>query len=127
MLIRLCSKSLKLGFSNMWTKNFQLFKLGFKEAEDPEVKLPTLTESWRKQGGSRKSSASLATIKPLSVWITTNCGQFLKRWKYQTTLPVSWETCVQVKKQQLELDVEQWTGSKLGEEYDKAVYCHLAF
>ena len=111
----------------MWTKNFQLFKLGFKEAEEPEVKLPTLTESWRKQGGSRKSSASLATTKPLSVWITTNCGQFLKRWKYQTTLPVSWETCVQVKKQQLELDVEQWTGSKLGEEYDKAVYCHLAF
>ena len=43
---------------------------------------------------------------------TTNCGKFLKRWKYQTTLPVSWDTCMQVKKQQLEPDVEQQTGSK---------------
>ena len=43
------------------------------------------------------------------VWITTNCGKFLKRWEYQTTLLVSWETCMQVKKQQLEPDMEQWT------------------
>ena len=48
------------------------------------------------------------------VWITKNCRKFLKRWEYQTTLPASWETCIQVKKQQLELDMEQWTGSKLG-------------
>ena len=41
------------------------------------------------------------------VWITTNCGKFFKRLEYQTTLPASWETCVQVKKQQLELDMEQ--------------------
>ena len=54
------------------------------------------------------------------VWITTNCGKLLKRWEYQTTLPVSWETCMQVKKQQLDLDIEL-TGSKLGKEYDKAV------
>ena len=46
------------------------------------------------------------------VWITRNCGKFLKRWEYQTTLPASWETCMQVKKQQLELDMEQQTGSK---------------
>ena len=52
--------------------------------------------------------------KALTVWITTNCGEFLKRWEYQTIWPVSWETCMQVKKQQLELDMEQWTGSKLG-------------
>ena len=44
-------------------------------------------------------------------------GKFLKRWEYQNTLPASWETCMQVKKQQLKLDMEQWTGSKLGEEY----------
>ena len=50
--------------------------------------------------------------------------KFLRRWKYQTTLPISWETCMQVKKQQLELDMEQWTGSKLGKEFIKAVYCH---
>ena len=59
-------------------------------------------------------------------WITTNCGQFLKKWEYQTTLPASWENCMQVKKQQSEPDMEQWTGSKLGEEYIKALYCHLA-
>ena len=52
-----------------------------------------------------------------------NCGKFLKRWEYQTTLPVSWETCLQVKKQQLELDMEQWTSSKLGKEYNKIVCC----
>ena len=48
----------------------------------------------------------------------TNCGKFLKRWEYQTTLPVSWVTCMWVKKQQLEPDMEQLTGSKLGNEYD---------
>ena len=59
--------------------------------------------------------------------LITNCGKFLKRWEYQTTLPASWETCMQVKKQQLELDMEQWTGSKLGKEYFKAVYCHRVY
>ena len=43
------------------------------------------------------------------------------------TLPVSWETYVKVKKQQLEPDTEQQTGSKLGKEYIKAVYCHPAY
>ena len=66
-------------------------------------------------------------LKPLTVWITKNCGNVLKKWKYQTTLPASWEICMQVKKQQLELDVEQQTGSKLGKEYLKDVYCHLAY
>ena len=50
-----------------------------------------------------------------------------KRCKYQTTLPVSSETCLQVKKQQLEPDMKQQTGSKLGKEYVKAVYCHPAY
>ena len=56
-----------------------------------------------------------------------NSAEFLKRWKYQTALPPSWETCLQVKKQQLEVDVEQHTGSKLESEYIKAVYCHPAY
>ena len=65
----------------------------------------------------RKSTSALLTIlKPWTVWITTNCGKILKRWQYQTTLPAYWEICVQVKKQQLELDMEQQTGSKLGKE-----------
>ena len=73
------------------------------------------------------TSASLTTLKPLTVWITTNCGKFLKKWQYQTALPVSWETCIQVKKRQLELDMQPGTGSKLGKDYIKAVYCHLAY
>ena len=56
-----------------------------------------------------------------------NCGKFWKRWEYQTTWPASWETCMQVKKQQLELDMEQQTGSKLEKKYVKAVYCHPAY
>ena len=58
---------------------------------------------------------------------TTNCGKFLKRWEYQTTWPASWEICMQIKKQQLELDMEQQTGSKSGKEYVKAVYCHPTY
>ena len=65
--------------------------------------------------------------KPVTVWITTNCGKFFKKWEYQTTWPASWEICVQVKKQQLDLHMEQQTGSKLGKEYDKAVYRHPAY
>ena len=66
-------------------------------------------------------------LKPLTVWITTNCEKFSKKWEYQTTLPVSRETCMQVKKQQLEPDMEQQTGSKLRKEYDKAVYDHPVY
>ena len=65
--------------------------------------------------------------KPLLVWITTNCEQFLKRWEYQTTLLASGETYMQVKEQQLEPDMEQQTGSKLGKEYVKTVHCHPAY
>ena len=75
----------------------------------------------------KSTSASLTMLKPLTVWITTNCGKFFKRWEYHTTLPVSWETCMWIKKQELELDMEQMTGSKLGKEYVKAVYCHPAY
>ena len=66
-------------------------------------------------------------VKPLTVWITTNYGKFLKRWAYQTTWPASWEICMQVRKQQYKLDMEQQTASKSGKEYVKAVYCHPAY
>ena len=56
-----------------------------------------------------------------------NFGKFWKRWEYQTTLPASWEICVQVKKQQLEPDMEQQAGSKSGKEWVKVVYCHPAY
>ena len=61
------------------------------------------------------------------MFVITNYGKFLKRWEYQTTLRASWEIPMQVKKQQLELDMEQQTGSKLGKAYVKAVYCHPAY
>ena len=66
-------------------------------------------------------------IECSTLWITTNYGKFLKRWEYQTTWPASWEICLQVRKQQLELDMEQQTGSKSRKEYVKAVYCHPAY
>ena len=66
------------------------------------------------------TSALFTMLKPLTMWSTTNCGKFLKRREYQTT-------CMQVMKQQLQPDMEQRTGSKLGKEYVKAVYCHSAY
>ena len=102
-----------------------MFKL---DLENPEIKLPTSIGSLKKQENSRKTStsASLTMSKPLTVWITTNCGKFFKRWEYQTTWPASWETCMQVRKQQLELDMEQQFGSKQEKENINAVYCHPA-
>jgi len=109
--------------------NFQIFKLDLEKAGEPEIKLPTSTGSLKKQESSRKTptSALLTMQKALTVWITTNCEKLLKRWEYQTTWPASWEICMQVKKQQLELDMEQQTGYKSGKEYVKAVYCHPAY
>ena len=81
---------------------------GFRKAEESEIKLPTFSGSSKKQESSRKTSISafLTMPKPLTVWITINCGKFWKRWEYQTTWPASWETCMQVRKQQLEVDME---------------------
>ena len=113
----------------MWTMNFQIFKLVLEKAEEPEIKLPASAGSSKKQESSRKTSTSalLTTPKPLSVWITINCGKIWKRWDYQITWPASGEICMQVRKQQLELDMEQQTGSKQEKEYIKAVYCHPAY
>ena len=103
----------KPGFSNTWTVNFQMFKLVLEKAEEPEIKLPTSTGSSKKQESSRKTSTSalLTMPKPLTVWITT-LWKSLKEMGIPNHLPASWEICVQVKRQQLELDMEQQTGSK---------------
>ena len=112
-------KIFKLGFNSMWTMNFQMFKLDLEKAEEPEIKLLASVGS---------STFGLLTMsKPLTMWITTNCGKFFKRWEYQSTWPAAWETCRQVKKQQLEPAMEQWIGSKLGKENIKAVYCPSAY
>ena len=93
--------------------------------------LPDVQTSFRKGRGTRDQIANICWIfkkasefqkniyfcfidcaKALTVWITINCGKFWKRWEYQTTWPASWEICMQVGKQQLELGMEQQTGSK---------------
>ena len=102
-----------------------MFKLHLEKAEEPEIKLPTYIGSSKKQESSYV--CFMVYAKALTVWITTNCRKFFKKWEYQTTLPASREICMQVKKQKLELDMEQWTGSKLGKEYVKALYCHPAY
>ena len=95
-----------------------MFKLVLEKAEEPEIKLPTSTGSSKKQEFQKNIYLCFIDyVKPLIMWITTNCRKFLKRWEYQTTCVASWETCMQVKKQQLELNMEQQTGSKLQKEY----------
>ena len=86
---------------------------GFRKGRGTRDQMPTSAESLKKQESSRKTSisASLTMPKPLTVWITINCGKFFKRWECQTSWPASWETSMQVRKHQLELDMEQ-TGSK---------------
>ena len=76
----------------MWTVNFLMFRLVLEKAEGSEIKLPISFGSSKKQESSRKMSISvlLTMPKPLTVWITKNCGKFLKRWEYQTTLLASW-------------------------------------
>ena len=100
--------------------NYASLWLVLEKEEEPEIKLPTSSGSWKKQESSRKNkqtkktsiSALLTIPKLLTVWITINGGKFLKRWEYQINWPASWEICMQVRKQQLELDMEQQTGSK---------------
>ena len=92
--------------------NFQMFKLVLEKAEEPEIKLPTSSGSSKKQEFQKYIYFCFIDYAKAFVWITINCGKFWKRWEYQTTWPASWETYTQVRKQQLELDMEQQTGSK---------------
>ena len=109
-----CSKFSKPGFNCTWTVNFQIVKLDLEKAEESEIRFPASVGSCKKQKSSRKTSLSaLLTIpKPLTMWITMNYGKFWRRWEYKTTWPASWEICMQVRKQQLELDMKQQTGSR---------------
>ena len=114
VMLKILQDSGESGFNSTWTMNFQMFKLDLEKGEQQEIKQPTSAGSSKKQESSRKTSISalLTMPKPLTVWITINCGKFFKRWEYQTTWSASWEICMQVRKQQLELDMEQQTGSK---------------
>ena len=81
-------KILQARLQHYMNREFLMFKLVLEKAEGPEIKLPTSTGSLIKQESSRKASVSalLTMPKPLTVWITINCGKFFKRWEYQTTL-----------------------------------------
>ena len=103
--------------------NFLMFKLVFEKAEEPEIKLPTSVGSSKKQESSRKTptSALLTTPKALTVWITTNCGKFFKRWEYQTTLSISCKTCMQEATVRIRHGTSNWF------QIEKSVYCHPAY
>ena len=105
--IKVMLKISKLGFDNIWTKNFQMFKMDLEKAEEPEIKLPTSAGSQRNPREFQENIYFCFIDYALTVRITTNHGKFLKRWECQTTLPASWEICMQIKKQQLEPDMEQ--------------------
>ena len=106
----------------------QMFKLDLEKAEEPVIRSLTSTASSKKQEFQKNIYfCFIDYAKAFDCVDHTNCGKFWKRWNYQTTWPASWEICMQVKKQQLELDMEQLTGSKPGKEYVKAVYCHPAY
>ena len=107
----------------MWTENFQMFKLDLEKAEDQRLNCQHLDPQKKWENSRTSTSASLTTLS-LDCVDHSKCAKFLKIWEYQTTWPASWETCMQVKKQQLEPDMEQCTGSKSGKKYFKAVYCH---
>ena len=105
-----------------------MFKLDLEKSKEPEIKLSTSAGSSKKQDSSKKHLLLLYWLCQ-SLWLCgpQQTGKFLKTWEYQTTLSASWEIRMQVKKQQLEQDMEQRTGSKLQKEYVKAVYCHPAY
>ena len=90
-----------------------MFKLDLEKAEEPEIKLPASVGSSKKQKGSRKTSTSalLTMPRPWTVWITTNCGKLLKKWDRLTCLL---RNLYAGQEEQLELDMEQQTGSKSG-------------
>ena len=129
MLARSCSKSFKLGFSWTCTKSFQMYKLDLVKAEEPDIKSPTFFGSQKKQRNSRKNIyfCFINYAKLFDCVDHNKLCKILKRWEFQSTLCASWETCLQIKKQQLEPDMEQLTVSKLGKEYVKVVYCHPAY
>ena len=120
-LAKQCSKFSNPGFNSTWTKNFQMFKLDLEKAEESDCQHPL---DHRKSKIIPEKHLLLLHWLHESLCVDHNKLENWKKWEYQTTLPASWETCMQVKKQQLELDMEQWSTLKLWKEYIKAVYCH---
>ena len=128
MIEKLCSKSFKLGFSSMWTKNFHMYKLGLKKAKELGIKFPTFVWSQKRQGDSRKTStsASLTMWKPLIVLITTNC-KILQEVGIPDHLTYFFRNLHAGQEAIVEPDMGQWTGSKLGKGYGKVIYGHPSY
>ena len=130
-----CQRMFKLLYSSAHFRSWKLKLLWARLQQYMNWETPDVQARSRKGRGTRRQITNIHWIiekakefqknicfcfinyAKVFVWTTTNCGQFLKRWECQTTLPVSWEGCMQVKKQLLEQDMEQWTGSKLAKEY----------
>ena len=106
-----------------------MFKLDLEKPEETRVQIANILLDHKKSKRVPEKHLFLLYWLCQSLWL---CGsqqtwKFWKRWEHQTTLPVSWDICMQVRKQQLKLDMEPQTGSRLGKEYVKAVYCHPAY
>ena len=116
------------GFNNTWTVYFQMFKVDLEKTEEPEIKLPTSTGSSKNMRVPEKHLFLLYWLRQ-SLWLCGSQQTVEKSYRDGNTRPPDLppEKCMQVKKQQLELDVEQQTGSRSGKEYVKAVYCHPAY
>ena len=104
-----------------------MFKLDLEKAEEPEIKLPTSVRSLKKQESSKKNIyfCFIDYAKAFDCVDHNKPWKILKEMGISDHLTASWDICIQVKKQQLELDMEQQTGSKSGKEYVNAVYWHL--
>ena len=114
------------GFNTSWTRNYQMYKLDLEKTEEPEIKLPTSAGSKKKQENSRKTftSASLTMLNLWLLWITTNYGKFFKRWEIPDHLTCLLRNLYADQEATVRTGHTQQTGSKLGKEYVKAVYCH---
>ena len=129
MLVKLILKILQARLQQYGNHELPDVEAGFRKGRGTRDQIANICWIIKKARDSRKTSISalLTMPKPLTVWITINCGKFFKRWEYQATWPASWEICMQVKKQQLELNMELLTGSELRKEYVKDVYRHPAY
>ena len=116
------------GFNSLWTENFQMFMLDLEKAEELEIKsnIHWIIEK-AKEFQKNIYFCFIDYAKAFHCMDHNKLWKILKQIEYQTTWSASWETCMQVKKQELELDMKQQTGSKLGKKYVKAVYCHPAY
>ena len=122
---RVMLKILQARFPQYMNRGLPDVQAGFRKGRGTRDQVANISGSQKKQENSRKTSILLHWLH-YCLWLcgSQQTGKFLKRWEYQITWPASWETCMPDKKQQLELDMGQWTVSKLGKEYIKSVYCH---